>query len=131
MKKQNQQDPFGIQEVIEIISNSAIPDSRKLVYLYSIANGTFNQDHLEDLSKDLRDAGTALEAEKQTREQRVKKMEKQIKELDEQLDALAVQRALEYEKKVTAYVQDVAKEVEKDKEAQKLEQAKTLRKKLK
>ena len=131
MKSQTRQDPFGIQEVIEIINGSAIPESRKLVYLYSIANGTFCQDHLEDLSKDLKAAGAALESEKKTREQRMKEMEKSIKELDEQLDALAIQQALDYEKQVTAFVQEVAKEVEKDKQASDEGKIKTIRKKLK
>ena len=107
-----------IEELIDAISQSSLPDAKKMVYLYALADGSFSENHFEQLSQDLAAISADLEESIAREEQTLQELEYELQQVTSEMDQASAEEAQAYEQGLESFVEEVSKDVSAEKQDQ-------------
>jgi len=113
---QDQPSAEWIEELIDAISQSSLPDSKKMVYLYALSDGSFSENHFEQLSQDMAEASRDLEAQMASEQADLKEMEAELETVKAEMDQTTLDEADSYQREIEAFVEEAAQQVANEKE---------------
>ncbi|GEM_PF-5846553 len=133
-KNISQDDPLGLQGIIELIEASDLPEYKKIAYLYMIADGSFSIQTLADMEKEMADISADLEKKiknvEEEEDKKIAELKKKVKALDEKIGDLAIAAAEEARDNAEKIITYAIKYGEERREDGKDEKIKELRKKI-
>lgn len=113
---QDQPSAEWIEELIDAISQSSLPDSKKMAYLYALSDGSFSENHFEQLSQDMAEASRELESQITAEQADLKQMEAELEAVKSEMDQTTLDEADSYEREIEAFVEEAAQQVASEQE---------------
>lgn len=129
-KKDDNQDFVDINALAGAIEASALPEGKKIAYIYMLADGTLTLEELEKINMEMEEAGKDLEAVIAKEQAELEALEAELAELEDQKFELELEHAIQFEKNAEKLVNVAYGVAEKIKGEEESAEIKDIKKKL-